>query len=193
MADTHADVDDSPKTRLRPLALSMTRSARAYKSVALDEIELTSNHEPSSDRRHRQHAAKGTRKAFKVIYRPAWLRKLFWKDTWRDVKSFPWGWLGRRFLSHILPLMVITSLLSLVVFMSLYPGIFTNETRDFCEPDGTFLLSFDDYTPWRRDAIFAINLNFGRYTFGEAKLIDVCWDVVGRDQICVSCEVSNLS
>jgi hypothetical protein len=58
--------------------------------------------------------------------------------------------------------------------MSLYPGIFTNESRDLCKPDGTFLLSFDDYTPWKRDAIFAINLNFGRYTFSKAKLIDVC-------------------
>lgn len=193
MADTHVDVEDLPKTRLQPLALSMTRSAQAYKSVALDEIELTSNHEALSERNHCPHGARRMRKAFKVLYRPAWLRKLFWKDTWSDVKSVPWGWLGRRFLSHILPLLMITGILILLVFMSLYPGIFTRDTGELCRPDGTFLLSFDSYTPWKHNAIFAINLNFGRYTFGEAKLIDVCWDVVGRDQIRVSCEVSNLS
>ena len=192
MADSHAHLEDSPRTRLRALAFSMTRSAQAYKNVALDEIELTSNHEAPSDRHRRRHTADRMHKAFKFLYRRTWLRKLFWKDTWSDVKSLPLGWLGRRFLSHILPLLVITCLVFLLVLMSTSPGVLTNDTGEFCKPDGTFLLSFDDYTPWRRDAIFAININFGRYTFGEAKLIDVCWDVVGRDQICVSCEASNL-
>ncbi len=77
--------------------------------------------------------------------------------------------------------------------MSLSPEIFVTHTGEFCKPDGTFLLSVDDYTPWKRNAIFAINLNFGRYTFSEVKLIDTCWDVVSQDQTRVLCEVSNLS
>ncbi|KAF7507352.1 hypothetical protein GJ744_010669 [Endocarpon pusillum] len=181
MADIHTDVEDSPKTRLRSLALPTTRFGQAYKSVAPDEIELVSNREAPSDRDRRRHAAKGNRKGFKVASRPACLQKLFWKETWSDVKSVPWGWLGRRFLSHLLPLLVITGLLILLIFMSLSPAKFTSYTGDFCKPDGTFSLSFEDSTPWKRDAIFALNLNFGKYTFGEAKLIDVCWDVgVGR-------------
>ncbi|ERF68471.1 hypothetical protein EPUS_03789 [Endocarpon pusillum Z07020] len=181
MADIHTDVEDSPKTRLQSLPFSTIRFAQAYKSVAADEIELVSNHEAPSDRDRRRHVAKGICKGFKVASRPAWLRKLFWKDTWSDVKSLPWGWLGRRFLSHILPLMMITVMLVLLVLMSLSPEMFTGDTGDFCKPDGTFSLSFDGYTPWKQDAIFAINLKFGKYKFREAKLIDICWDLgVGR-------------
>jgi hypothetical protein len=186
MADTH--VTDLPQTRLQHLSSSMIRSAQAYTSVAVDEIELTSNHEAPSDRNHYQYGVIRMHKAFKVLSRPAWLRKLFWKDTWSDVKSFPWRWLGRRFSSHILPLLVTTGMLNLLVLMSLYPAVFTYDTGESCKPDGTFLLSFDHYTPWKHDAIFAININSGRYTFSEAKLIDICWDVVGRDRIRVPCE-----
>lgn len=183
MADIHVDDEDLPNTRLQPSAFSVTRSAQAYESVAADEIELTSNHEATSDRTCCQHGENRIRKGSEVLYRPAWLRKLFWKDTWSDLKSLPWGWLGRRFISHILPLLVIMGMLILLVLMSLFQKVFTGDTSEFCKPDGTFLLSFDKYTPWKQDAIFAINLKFGKYTFGEAKLIDICWDLVGWDQI----------
>lgn len=45
-------------------------------------------------------------------------------------------------------------------------------------PDGMYKLSYDDYTPSKRDAFFAINMGYGSYSFGIAKLIDVVWDVV---------------
>lgn len=51
-------------------------------------------------------------------------------------------------------------------------------TGSVCMADGSFELSSSVYTPWNRKDLFAINLNFGGFTFGIAKLIDICWDVV---------------
>lgn len=41
-----------------------------------------------------------------------------------------------------------------------------------------YKLSYDDYTSWKRDAFFTINMGYGSYSFCMAKLIDVVWDVV---------------
>lgn len=84
-------------------------------------------------------------------------------------------------ISHVLPLLVIVGLLILLAYMSRSPENFMNDTTgELCKPDGTFTLSFDDndYNPWQGGSVFAINLSYGSYSFHDAKLIDVCWDVV---------------
>ncbi|KAK5079774.1 hypothetical protein LTR70_007586 [Exophiala xenobiotica] len=61
------------------------------------------------------------------------------------------------------------------------PGFLFANSVGVCKPDADFQLSFATYSPWKRDAIFAINMSFGSYSFGVAKLIDVSWDVgIGR-------------
>lgn len=47
-----------------------------------------------------------------------------------------------------------------------------------CVLGGIFSLFPDSYTPWSTDGFFQINLSFGRLSFGEAKAIDVAWDIV---------------
>ena len=98
----------------------------------------------------------------------------------RDVQNSKFGWLGRQFFSHLLPLLSILLLLVLLILMSSMPGIFFTEEDGGCTPDGDFELSLDNlhYTPWTRSSFFAVNIKFGSYSFGIAKLIDVSWDVV---------------
>lgn len=63
--------------------------------------------------------------------------------------------------------------------MSIYTdGLFTS-ISGVCKPDGTTPFTFgSNYNPWTPDAVFAINLGFGSFKFGTAKLIDIIWDVV---------------
>ena len=65
----------------------------------------------------------------------------------------------------------------LLIAMSL-PRFVEPNIGSVCKPDGTFDLSWNDYTPWNWDSIFAINLSYGSYLFGVPKLIDVSWDIV---------------
>ncbi|KAI1173350.1 hypothetical protein F4777DRAFT_558166 [Nemania sp. FL0916] len=52
--------------------------------------------------------------------------------------------------------------------------------RYACRPDGTFS-PFWGYSFWDSSGFFQITLAFGNFTFSEAKILDVAWDiVVGR-------------
>jgi len=143
----------------------------SYRSIASDEIELTATtgeegpalagsdiiDRELEERRQRKRGCYGL--AFE----------------WFENRS-P-AWTMRRFLSHVLPMLMILGLLTLLLIMSL-PGFLFANSGGVCKPDADFQLSFASYSPWKRDAIFAINLSFGSYSFGVAKLIDVSWDVV---------------
>ncbi|KAI3332228.1 hypothetical protein HD806DRAFT_479848 [Xylariaceae sp. AK1471] len=57
-------------------------------------------------------------------------------------------------------------------------GLFSvRPSTSACRPDGTFS-PFDDYTYWDASGFFQINLGFGSFTFTEAKIIDIVWDIV---------------
>lgn len=196
MADIiRGNVEITSMAKLRSLALFTPRSAQASmyqavppssyilpKTVTSNEIESTSDHELSLNQRRTWSSIEWINEIFGSLRRPIWLQRWFWTKTWDDVRKFPFAWLARRLFPHFLPLSVITSLLLLLILMSRSPRDFTNDTsNDLCKPDASFVLSSDDYDPWRRDSVFAISLSFGSYSFGTAKLIDFCWDVcVGR-------------
>lgn len=179
MTDTRIDVKDTTIVRLRPTASSILGPTQAYTSVAVDDIELTSHHERLSDQRISPEVSRSARTPNELLSNSVLTQRHFWIDTWNDAKKFPLAWLARRFASHFLPFSIIVCLFTLFLFMSARPGLFISSTGDVCNPDGKFELSFGTYDPWKSDAIFAINLNSGSYSFGVAKLIDVCWDVVG--------------
>lgn len=178
MSDPRIDVKDPPTVRLRPIASSIIGPTPSYSSVAEDDIELTSYDGTSVGKRNHPGTSTWIRTPNELLSGCSWTHRYFWVDTWQDVKNFSWGWLGRRFVSHFLPFTIITLLIFLFSVMTTSPGAFTQDDGGVCKPDGTFELSFDDYSPWKRDAIFAININFGSMSFGAAKLVDVCWDVV---------------
>lgn len=152
---------------------SVTRSvisyAPSYKTVACDEIELNGN----ADYQQAHHSTWRIKDRTSHNYRVN--KKHLWNITWEEVKLVPWKWMIYRFCSHILPIITIIGLIVLLSIMSL-PGFL--ESYAVCKPDGTFSLSYDGYTPWKRDAIFAIDMGFGSFSFGVAKLIDVSWDLV---------------
>ncbi|KAI1632356.1 hypothetical protein F4809DRAFT_653374 [Biscogniauxia mediterranea] len=54
-------------------------------------------------------------------------------------------------------------------------------TASACLPDGSFNPFEDDYNTWAASTFFQISLGLGNFTFTEAKVIDISWDViVGR-------------
>lgn len=143
----------------------------SYKAVASDEIELNGNADYQEAHHTTWHIKGRTYHNYRIR------KKNLWSTTWERMKLVPWKWMMHRFCSHILPIITIIGLTVLLTLMSL-PRFIKTSFGSICQPDGTFELSYDDYTPWKRDAIFAINMGYGSYSFGVAKLIDVSWDVV---------------
>jgi len=179
MAVIHVNVSNPFVARPQSSIPSKTKFAHNYAEIGADDGGLTDKHTIPTKRHRPLGAARWIRRTYEVLQEAEWLHQTFWKDTWNDMKVFPWGWLGCRFFSHMLPSLIVISLATLIVFMSAYPDNFTYDSDSMCTPDGTFMLSLDSYTQWTRTAVFAINTSFGSYSFGIAKLIDVCWDVVG--------------
>lgn len=161
-------MENSAIVRLRPTLSLSERPAQAYKTLASDEIELESGCGLSAHRHHRP------RIHGRLIPLSPARKESLWTKAWADIKSFPWG----RFFVHLCLLLMMSFLIIVVFLMAWNPSLFTGGDDDFCKPDGSFDLSFNEYDPWKRQGIFAINIKFGSYNFGEAKLIDVSWDVV---------------
>ena len=47
-----------------------------------------------------------------------------------------------------------------------------------CLPDGTFSIYQDSYNAWSISGFFQVTMRFGDFTFTQAKVIDVVWDIV---------------
>jgi len=191
MADIRNAAVDSSSTIFRLSTLSIKRPTQTYQSVTNNEIDSTSNHRISINRRYTLRSKNGVRNIYEDPSQQAWLHQSFWRDTCSDVKNLPWKSLILPTLTHILLCFILSGLIILLCRLPLLPGLIYSS--DTCKPDGTFELSFNRYSLWKRDAVFAINLNFGSYSFNDAKLIDVCWDVVGLEQVYVPCSFTNLS
>lgn len=178
MSDTQVDNKNPPKVRSRPILSSLTSSTQNYSTVAVDEIELATDYRTPAEQRDVPKPSRWSRTPNDLISGSAWIHRDFWLNTWSDVKDVPFIWLGRRFLSHVLPLCVIACLLALLVQMARHAGLFALDYGTVCGPDGKFQLSDSGYDPWNRNATFTIDVSFGSFSFGIAKLIDINWDVV---------------
>jgi hypothetical protein len=46
------------------------------------------------------------------------------------------------------------------------------------QPDGSFRILPENYSYWSQSGFFQITLGYGTFSFAQAKLVDVSWDVV---------------
>lgn len=151
---------------------SPTYSKASYQGVAAEEIELPDS--IASTHFHNQISQPQISLHFNEVDRK---QRSFWRRTFEEIKNAPWRWIFRRFFSHILPLLIICGL---SVFLAKLSDKYFFAIRDdpVCQLNGSFSITNGGYSPWTRDAVFAINIRFGTYSFSTAKFIDIVWDIV---------------
>jgi hypothetical protein len=54
-----------------------------------------------------------------------------------------------------------------------------------CQPDNTFSFQPESFSYWTDAGFFDITLGFGSFSFTQAKVIDVCFDVVSEISFCI--------
>lgn len=101
------------------------------------------------------------------------------KDMWRDTKIISrYAWAHWRELWLHIGL----GLVSLLALFSSVPlAVLTSTTEwggRYCAPGGDFDYTADTYNPWDVGHLFQITLGFGKFSFAQAKAIDVAWDIV---------------
>lgn len=183
MATTWIAFDDIPSARLRVPNPPESRNSQPYYRLhsSDDKERAKSSHEPLTSDVASPLPTQGGVLAYDRNPLQFFLfRGAFWRQTWRDVRNFPWRRIGRRCLSGPLMAVLILGLMAPVTIMSWFPFAVVNYDGGGCSPDGDFLFDMDSsgWTPWTRSSAFAVNIKFGTFTFGTAKLIDVIWDVV---------------
>ncbi|OTB15936.1 hypothetical protein K445DRAFT_22256 [Daldinia sp. EC12] len=73
------------------------------------------------------------------------------------------------------------AMVGLFLFIAVYNSAPLWDGRSICMVDGTFVVNQNDYSLWGISHFFNIGIGFGNFTFAEAKIIDISWDiVVGR-------------
>ncbi|KAK2025729.1 hypothetical protein LX32DRAFT_675167 [Colletotrichum zoysiae] len=120
------------------------------------------------------------RKRLSVSFQLSKLQQRMWdKRQWkkaataavRDVRAIHWV----ATLTSTLALGWIAAL----VYLLYYIGIASNGWGSgACQPDGSFDVFQNDYNLWSVSGFFQITLAWGRFSFADAKAIDVAWDVV---------------
>jgi hypothetical protein len=100
------------------------------------------------------------------------------RELWADLKATRWKVLA---LWVILPTWF-GSLVFALVWMPLL-AIFGGYSDSACRPDGSFSLFRKDYSFWWPSGFFQVTLPVGSYTFAQAKLIDVTWDLVSYSEV----------
>lgn len=94
-----------------------------------------------------------------------------------DDTSSPWN--SRKDYLIILVFYCWSScLLTYLAFALLSPTVLYFQTTTACLPDGNFNIYSDSYSPWATEGTFQITMAYGAISFGQAKVIDVIWDVV---------------
>ncbi|KAK1655158.1 hypothetical protein BDP81DRAFT_337055 [Colletotrichum phormii] len=112
-------------------------------------------------------------KLTKFRYR-LWDRRQWKKEflsAWKDFRQ-PVHWYA--VLAWLLALSWIGGLCTVLAFISnteLYGD-------SACKPDGSFDVEKNQYNLWSSSGFFQITLAWGRFSFADAKVIDVAWDVI---------------
>ncbi|OHF02726.1 hypothetical protein CORC01_01827 [Colletotrichum orchidophilum] len=97
-----------------------------------------------------------------------------WREAFvaafRDIRAIRWF----AVLVWTLAIGWMAGLCTLLVFISS-----TKLYRDSaCKPDGSFDVNKNQYNLWSSSGFFQIILAWGRFSFADAKVIDVAWDVI---------------
>ncbi|KAJ8106925.1 hypothetical protein OPT61_g9216 [Boeremia exigua] len=97
------------------------------------------------------------------------------QDLKRDIKTTRW----LRGLGWTVGVIWFLGLAASGVFISIMPAFTSDDTA--CPPDGEFTLYPDRYSMWSWNGFFQITLGGGELSFGQAKVVDIVWDIgVGR-------------
>jgi len=99
--------------------------------------------------------------------------RLAGREFWFDLKNFEWA----LFLFWTLAIGWIVGIAILCSQLILNSK---SAVDGFCMPDDTFSTHPEDYKFWNTAGTFQITIGFGSYTFGMAKFIDICFDVVSE-------------
>ncbi|KZL67867.1 hypothetical protein CI238_12980 [Colletotrichum incanum] len=119
-------------------------------------------------------------KSLNVRFKFAKFRQRLWdKREWekassaalRDAKDTHWF----ATLACLLALGWIAALIFLLYYLG---ATSLRGESDACQPDGSFDVFKSDYTLWSASGFFQITFAWGRFSFADAKAIDVAWDVV---------------
>lgn len=155
----------------------MERKAPTYHQLPVEEVEL------------RESQSSGTYRPLPSEQRSN--KNRFWnlvktKSSRRERES---TWLQRnpfliKIYIHGLPLTMVA--LVVIGMVLSVPSVTQGDIGSVCGVDGRYNFqgsNFDDggysyYNPWATSETFSINIAFGKFHFGTAKLIDVIWDVV---------------
>lgn len=100
--------------------------------------------------------------------------KQTWHDVVKDVRGVRWarGGLWFSFICWA------GGLLAAIITIPLVGRNFGNlEEASACQPDGSFNI-VGQYNAWKINGFFQITAGVGHLNFANAKIIDVCWDVV---------------
>lgn len=110
--------------------------------------------------------------AFSRIF--AWIKVAFRqaRDDWNAAGSL------RIISSMIIPVWIVFLILLFKLLFILFDDVFRKDGMSACQPDGSFNMHSNSYNQWSTSSVFEITLSFGELSFGQAKLIDVAWDVV---------------
>lgn len=100
-----------------------------------------------------------------------------WHDVCKDLRAISWarGGLWFSFVCWAVGLLVASIMIP--IFAS---GLIEASA---CQPDGSFKV-VSRYNQWNINGFFQITAGVGHLSFTEAKIIDVCWDVVSRSPNC---------
>ena len=99
-----------------------------------------------------------------------------WHDTRDELRTVQWRKWTWRFITLVLPVVLILTLLLLTIWVCVPKVLFNSD--DVCQPDGSFYYGLGTYNPWHTESLFQIDVGFGRLAFTDAKLIDFWWDLV---------------
>ncbi|KAK1982860.1 hypothetical protein LZ30DRAFT_749030 [Colletotrichum cereale] len=127
-----------------------------------------------------QEGRRPPRNSLNVPFKLSKLRQRLWdKKQWKrasiaalkDARGIHW------FATLILILAL--GWIAALAFLLYYLGAQTYH-KEFraCQPDGSFDAFQNSYNLWSASGFFQITLGWGRFSFADAKAIDVAWDVV---------------
>ena len=102
----------------------------------------------------------------------AWCRSAG-REAWADLRAAQW----RRLALWLLLLVWIVALVVGIALLSTWTTHGVLDTA--CRPDGSFS-PFAGYSFWDMSGFFQITLPFGILTFGQAKTVDIAWDLVSH-------------
>lgn len=107
--------------------------------------------------------------------------QILWQESREDVCNVSWKKFWKRswhcFVNLCITLAALIPIVGIVLYVLLSSSV-TGEDFDVCLPNGDFDISDNGYNPMSSENLFQITLGVGQMAFSNAKIIDVCFDIV---------------